>query len=354
MSRGMEVALADLAATQWGLVTTGQAQAAGVSRTHLNRLAVAGVLVRLTHGVYAMRTSAGDDLLDLRCAWLTLDPFRLAAERLADPGPPAVVSHASAAHLYGYGDLLADRHEFTVPTRKQTRRVELRLHRGDLAAGDVTVHRGLPVTTPGRTVLDLLTTHHDGEHVADVLAAAVRAHQVDLDDLGPRLAPFASRFGLPRRDGAAVLSHLLQLGGVADEVDAAALAVSARAVSVSINDYVAGLVATLAEAKILEGLAALSEAVQHQMEPAAAALAALAAAQTTTFKTSQLLANVQMPSIPLTQLQQISDGLLPIQSQLAQAAQQVQLNPVLRAEIEHLRSPQMQAQLAAVRRATQS
>jgi len=188
-SRGVEVALADLAAAQWGLVTTSQANEAGVSRTHLNRLAVAGVLVRLTHGVYAMRTSAGDDLLDLRCAWLTLDPTRLAADRLTDPTPAVVVSHASAAHLHGHGDILADRHEFTVPTRKQTRRPELRLHRGDLPASDITVHRGLPVTTPARAVLDLLTAHHDGEHVAGVLAAAVRAHQVDLDDLAPRLAP---------------------------------------------------------------------------------------------------------------------------------------------------------------------
>jgi len=178
-SRGVEVALADLAAAQWGLVTTSQANEAGVSRTHLNRLAVAGVLVRLTHGVYAMRTSAGDDLLDLRCAWLTLDPTRLAADRLTDPTPAVVVSHASAAHLHGHGDILADRHEFTVPTRKQTRRPELRLHRGDLPASDITVHRGLPVTTPARAVLDLLTAHHDGEHVAGVLAAAVRAHQVD-------------------------------------------------------------------------------------------------------------------------------------------------------------------------------
>lgn len=264
MARDVEVALADLAATQWGLVTTSQAQAAGVSRTHLNRLAAAGVLVRPAHGVYAMRTSAGDDLLGLRCAWLTLDPSRLAADRLADAAQGGVVSHESAAHLYGYGDLLADLHEFTVPARKQTRRTEVRLHRGELADGDVTVHRGLPVTTPGRTVVDLLTTHHDGEHVADVLAAAVRAHQIDLDELAPRLAPFAARFALPRRDGSVVLSHLLQLGGVAEEVDAATLAATAHAASLSINEYIAALATNIVEARVLDGVAAMNAEVLRQ------------------------------------------------------------------------------------------
>lgn len=279
-SRAVEVNLADLAAAQWGLVTTNQATAAGSSRTQLNRLAAAGVLMHLAHGVYAMRTSAGDDLLDLRCAWLTLDPTRLAADRLADPSPTAVVSHASAAHLHGHGDLLADRHEFTVTTRKQTRRRELRLHRGDLPAGDVTVHRGLPVTTPARTVLDLLTAHHDGEHVASVLADAVRAHQVDLDDLAPRLAPFASRFGFPHRDGDAVLAHLLELGDVTHEVDAALLAAMARAANTSTNDYLARL---------------MSEFVRREMEPIAAALAAAMPA-------------VQIPPFPAVQYPQIMQG----------------------------------------------
>ncbi len=411
-SRGVEVGLADLAAAQWGLVTTSQAQTAGVARTHLNRLAAAGVLVRLTHGVYAMRTSAGEDLLDLRCAWLTLDPTRLAADRLADSTPTAVVSHASAAHLHGHGDLLADRHEFTVPTRKQTRRPELRLHRGDFLAADVTVHHGLPVTTPTRTVLDLLTAHHDGEHVAGVLAGAVRAHQVDLDDLAPRLAPFASRFGLPHCDGDAVLAHLLELGDVTHEVEATALAAMARMANTSTSDYLAHLASTLASQHVLDTFAAISESVRRQIEPPAAVLAAVQAMQVPLIEPpAAVLAAVQAMQVPLIEqidaalqspgmkaalesvrrqiepsaavlaavqpvqtarfleaiqaaqleqlrtavqtssaapLQQMLESVRPLQVQVDQIAQAAQA-PDVKAALEQIRSPQIQAQVAAVR-----
>jgi hypothetical protein len=37
-------------------------------------------------------------------------------------GNGGVVSHRSAAELYGLGHLTADQHEFTVPSRRQTRR----------------------------------------------------------------------------------------------------------------------------------------------------------------------------------------------------------------------------------------
>lgn len=324
MSRSAERDLADLAAAQWGLITTRQAQAAGVTRTHLGRLAAAGALVHPVHGVYALHTAAHDDLLELRCAWLTLDPTRLAATRLADPIPAAVVSHASAAHLHGYGDLFADRHTFTVTTRKQTRRPELRLHRGELPPDDVTVHRGLPVTTPERTVVDLLATHHDGEHVAAVLGDAVRAHQVPLDTLAPRLAPFARRFGLPSGDGAAVLAHLLALGDVTHEVEAAELAAAARMASTTIGSYVD----RLAEHRVHEALAQLADHVRRQVEPALAAATALAAAQNATLRAGGLL-----------QTGQASHA-----EQLARVMQ----SPSMKAALDHMRSAQGQANLAYI------
>lgn len=223
-----ELVVADLAAGQWGLVTTPQAVAAGLTRVQLARLCTAGALVRLTHGVYAVRAAMATDKIELYAAWLALAPARSAADRLADgPGGP-VVSHASAATLFGHGDLDADRHEFTSPTRKQTRRTDLRLHQGVLGEDDVTIHRGLPITTPARTVVDLLVDGHDGGHVAGVLADAVRARQVDLAELEVRLAPYAARFGLPRRDGKALLRYLLELGGVAEQADADELASIAR------------------------------------------------------------------------------------------------------------------------------
>lgn len=229
-----EGVLAELGAGQWGLLTAMQAQRLGVSRPRLIRLTDAGVLVRLTHGVYALRGAMSAGPVELRAAWLALDPARLAADRLVDGAGGAVVSHASAAVLHGLGDLDADRHEFTAPVRKQTRRSELRLHRTRLVDDDVTLHEGLPVTTVARTIVDLVGDGHDGGHVAGVLADAVRARRVDPGRLAPRLAPFAARFGLPRHDGHALVAHLLDLGGASEYVDADRVVAAARTAGISI------------------------------------------------------------------------------------------------------------------------
>lgn len=242
-SSAAEVILADLAASQWGLLTAVQAQRLGVSRPRLVRLTAAGNLVRLTHGVYALRGSMWTSHVGLRAAWLALDPTRLAADRLDDGAGGAVVSHTSAAALHDLGDLAADRHEFTLPVRKQTRRPELRLHRARLPDEDVTRGDGLPVTTPLRTVVDLVGDGHDGGHVADVLADAVRTRQIDLSHLESRLAPFAARFGLTGHDGRGVVRHLLELGGVTEQADADMIAEVARAVRVPVIDLL-GTVAT--------------------------------------------------------------------------------------------------------------
>jgi predicted transcriptional regulator of viral defense system len=211
-----ELVVADLAAAQWGLLTSTQAAQRGVSRLQLSRLAAAGLLDRVAHGVYRLRGAGEDVHADLRAAWLSLDPARTAEQRLADPTGDVVVSHASAAALHGLGDINADQHELTAPVRRQTQRNDLRLHRGRLDRDDVTIVDGLPVTTPARTVVDLLADKHDTDHVATVLAEAVRAGTVDLDTLPARLAPYAARHGHRPGDGEALLAALLERVGLDD------------------------------------------------------------------------------------------------------------------------------------------
>ncbi|HEX8093376.1 MAG TPA: hypothetical protein VF542_06060 [Jatrophihabitans sp.] len=176
--------------------------------------------------------------LELRAAWLGLDPERMAADRLRNRTDGAVVSHASAARLHQLGDLDADRHEFTLPMRKQTRRSDVRLHRAVLTTGEVMTVAGLPVTTPERVVVDLLVDRHDGEHVSRVLAGAVASRSVDLEQLVPQLGPFAARFGLPGAGGGLVLEHLLELGGAADQVTADDLVSAARANKTSLAQMI--------------------------------------------------------------------------------------------------------------------
>lgn len=224
--------VADVAASQWGLITTAQAAEVGQSPQAVARLARQGVLERLTHGVYRLAGTPADPQDDLRAAWLALDPRRMAGERLADE-VPEVVSHRSAAQLLGLGDLDADRYEFTVPGRRQSRRPGIRFHRGRLSRSDWTVVDGLPVTTPLRTIDDLAAGRLDGGHLAGVVRDALTTSHVDPDLLTIVLRPHAHRYGAPLGDGVALLRRLLVEAGVPEAARRAVEITSARADSPS-------------------------------------------------------------------------------------------------------------------------
>lgn len=214
--------ISDLASNQWGLLTTTQAEAEGVSRLQLARLADAGVIERVDRGIYGI-PAAMDERTELRAAWLSLDPKVPAEARLADPVSSGVISHTSAAALYEIGDLLSDVPEITVGTRKQSRR-GIRLHRGALSPEEVTTVQGLPVTTPARTVADLIRDGHDVSHVAEVAGESLRRELVTRQDLAIALEPVAKRYDQPT--GTALLEHLLDLVGLSETALATKLASS--------------------------------------------------------------------------------------------------------------------------------
>jgi len=205
--------LADVAAEQWGLITTAQARAVGQSPQSVARLAGQGVLERLTHGVYRLAGTPADPRDDLRAAWLALSPDRTAGKRLRDD-PPEVVSHRSAAHLLQLGDLAADVHEFTVAGRRQTRRPDVRFHVGHLHARDWTIVDGLPVTTAVRTIGDLAGNRLDGGHLAGVVRDALITHDLDVEALITTLRPHAHRYGVQLGDGEGLLRRFLVEAGL--------------------------------------------------------------------------------------------------------------------------------------------
>lgn len=164
----------------------------------------------MTHGVYRVRGSGAPDHVGLRAAWLMLDPAVPAWDRLGDP-MVAVVSHASAAELYGVGDLRADVHEFTFPVRRQTRRPDVRLHRGRVPGEHRVILQGLPVTRAGWMIGDLLADHVDPETVARITADVIDRGFDHPAVVAERVAPFPARFGVPQRDGLGLLDQLLTL-----------------------------------------------------------------------------------------------------------------------------------------------
>jgi hypothetical protein len=203
--------LASLAEDQWGLLTRRQAEGAGVSSATMQRLSAdESVLDRIAHGVYHLAGAPLPDHVGLRSAWLQLAPASLAWERDAEQG---TVSHRSAADLWELGHLPADRHEFILPGRRQTRQSGVRIHRGQVKGGEWVYLRGLPVTSPARTAADLLADKEDPEAVAQMVADALRAKKEWAGNFAIALRPRAAQLRFRRSDGIAVLSWLLDLSG---------------------------------------------------------------------------------------------------------------------------------------------
>jgi len=206
--------LGDLTQDQWGLVTRGQLEDAGFAPTTIERLAApGGVLERVSWGVYQLAGAPIPDHRELRGAWLQLAPRLRAWERAPEQG---VVSHRSAAALYGLGHLTADQHEFTVPARRQTRRPDVRIHVRHLHDGEWASQSGLLVTRPQRAAADLLRSREDPEAVAQVAADALRRGYSSPGEFAAALAPSAAAHGFRRNDGTSLLQWLLDLTGDSD------------------------------------------------------------------------------------------------------------------------------------------
>jgi predicted transcriptional regulator of viral defense system len=169
-----------------------------------------GRLERMGHGVYRLRGAPEVDHLQLRVAWLQLNPAAPGWERTTDSG---VVSHRSAADLYGLGHLPAEVHEFTLSVRRQSRRSDVRLHRGRIQDGEWIQMRGLLVTRPARIAADLLADGEDPQAVAHVIADALREAKDDPGTTAVAIARHADRQGLRAGDGLGLLAWLLELTG---------------------------------------------------------------------------------------------------------------------------------------------
>lgn len=206
-------ALAGVTAYQWGMVTTAQAAALGVSRLMLSRLTEAGHLERLAHGVYKDAGSPGDEFDDMRAAWLSTDPKRLAYDR-SKTGTDVVFAAASSARLHGIGELWDSHHDFITRTRRQSQRSEIRYRQRDLAPDDVVTAQGLPALSLEATIADLFTADADLRHIGNALRDAAHKRRLDLDRLQTLLAPYSAQAGLKKGDGAGLLERLMELAGI--------------------------------------------------------------------------------------------------------------------------------------------
>lgn len=188
--------LTSLAATQSGLVTGAQADRIGLDQAELARLADRGLLFELDWDVHQLTSSPFAPRFAFPyAAWLALQPARFASER---PAADAVLSQGSAARLHGLGAVGAPTTTFLTPTKPTGRFPRaIEVNQAALPAEDVMVLGGVTVTTPHRTILDLVRSHTDHGEVRGALTDAVLRDAIDLAKMYDDLVPLAEHHEFP-------------------------------------------------------------------------------------------------------------------------------------------------------------
>ena len=231
---GSDAAVALLASRQHGVVSRRELLALGLEAKAITRRIEAGRLHPIYRGVYAV----GHPLLSREGRWM--------AAVLAG-GEGAVLSHRSAAALWG---LIPDSGlwpEITTPTSRRSR-PGITIYSSSLPADEVGENRGIPVTTVARTVLDVagelerhrlaqaidkaeirrlgdrvpltaLVERYSGRRGVANLRTILAEGRIGLDvtkeELEFRFATFIEKFDLPRPE----VNAPLLAGGVPIEVD---------------------------------------------------------------------------------------------------------------------------------------
>lgn len=156
----------DVAATQRGCLTYGQARAAGLTDGAVRAALRAGALVSRARGVLLLPDAETDHLADVQARLLVLGPGWVAARRSAALalGLPLLGRPPARPQLLRAKERVSDR------GRNRFER------RATLVDEQITVAAGLPVTSPARTVVDL--AREEGFRVG--LVAADEALRVGL------------------------------------------------------------------------------------------------------------------------------------------------------------------------------
>ena len=169
-----------LVARQHGLITYAQLRALGFSDAAIARRLALGRLHRIHRGVYAVGRRE-----------LSREGVFLAA--VLALGDDAVLSHFAAAALWDCWTGRTIPIDVTVPRRTRQQR-EIRVHGvHELPETATTIHKGIPVTTPARTTLDLAGTMYSERAFRRVVHEALARKLVnvvtlraEVDRAGPR------------------------------------------------------------------------------------------------------------------------------------------------------------------------
>jgi predicted transcriptional regulator of viral defense system len=137
--------LYNIAETQSGYFTTGQARSAGYKYERLSDMTSQGQLIRVHHGIYRLIHFPASRFEDLHVASLRT-------------GSGSVISHESALSVYGLSDVLPSQPHVIIPRSGSLRRKGIRLHTNQIRKDEITTREGLPITTPECTIADVIAS----------------------------------------------------------------------------------------------------------------------------------------------------------------------------------------------------
>jgi very-short-patch-repair endonuclease len=172
----------ELAGRQHGLVSRRQLLELGFASHAIKHRIANGRLHPVLRGVYAV----GRPQISRYGRWMAA---------VLRCGPRAVLSHQSAGALWEIVAERSGRIELSVPAATTRRVPGLVVHRRILSAEDVTTHRGIPLTTPLCTLIDIARRLSPGNLEAAINEADKR-DLTDPEQLRSALGPLPGRPGV--------------------------------------------------------------------------------------------------------------------------------------------------------------
>lgn len=188
-----DLVIGQLADGQHGVVARRQLRSAGLTREEIAHRIRTGRLRCLYRGVYAV----GHRVLSAEARWLAA---------VFAAGKSAVLSHRSAAALWGIRQSSSSRVDITIPSSRRSR-PGIRFHVTRLPADETASLAAIPVTSVPRTLMDLAAVldYRSVERAIEQAEVLRLADPLSLPDLLARY---------PRRSGVAAIRKVLANGEV--------------------------------------------------------------------------------------------------------------------------------------------
>ena len=160
-------ALNELSASE-GVFTTAQAARLGITRNALSQAVASGRAERIAHGAYRLAGSQGDFADELAAVWKLTNPAAFTHERMQVGAWDGIaIGGSTAASLQNLGDFYLSPYRIYTPRRINSRMKFASFTIRKVDPDDVSWIKGLPVTRPERTLVDLCLDNEEWSLVED-------------------------------------------------------------------------------------------------------------------------------------------------------------------------------------------